>query len=307
MNIYKDITETVGNTPLVMLNRSASKEGGTVLVKLEFFNPTSSVKDRIAISMINAAEQSGCLKKGGTIVEPTSGNTGFGLAMVAAAKGYKLIITMPETMSLERRAVIEHLGAEIYLTSGEKGMAGAVEKAEKILADTPNAFMPQQFNNVANPEAHYKTTAREIWDDTDGDIDIFVAGVGTGGTLTGCGKFLKEKDKNIKVIAVEPATSAVISGNPPGRHGIQGIGAGFIPEVLSTGLIDEIVKVKDNDAIEIAKKVAKQEGIFCGISSGANVYAAIKIAERPENRDKTIVTVICDTGERYLTTALFDK
>lgn len=307
MKIYPDMTATVGNTPLVKFRNSVPVEAGTVLGKLEFFNPTSSVKDRIAVNMIDAAEKEGKLKPGGSIIEPTSGNTGLGLAMVAAARGYKLIITMPETMSIERRVILEHLGAEIHLTPGDSGMKGAVDKAEEILANTANAYMPQQFNNYANPEAHYTTTAPEIWNDTDGKIDIFVAGVGTGGTLTGCGKFFKEKNKDIKIVAVEPEASAVISGNPPGKHGIQGIGAGFIPEVLCTKLIDEIIKVQDSDAIETARMMAKKEGIFCGISAGANAYAAIQLATRPENKDKVIVTVICDTGERYLTTSLFDK
>ncbi len=305
MNIYSDITATIGNTPLVQLNSSVKDGGGKVLGKLEFFNPTSSVKDRIAISMIDAAEKEGRLKPGGTIVEPTSGNTGLGLAMIASARGYKLIIMMPETMSLERRSILEHFGAEINLTPGDKGMTGAVEAAEAILGKIDNAFMPQQFNNPANPEIHYTTTGPEIWNDTDGQIDIFIAGVGTGGTLTGCGKFFKEKNPNIKIIAVEPETSAVISGEAPGKHEIQGIGAGFIPNVLKTDLIDEIIKVKDADAVETAKAMAENEGILCGISAGANAFAAIQVAERPENKDETIVTVICDTGERYLTTALF--
>ena len=255
--------------------------------------------------VVFAAEKNGKLKPNGTIIEPTSGNTGLGLAMVAASRGYKLIITMPETMSIERRSIIEHFGAEIYLTPGEKGMIGAVEKAEEILAKTDNAFMPQQFNNPANPDIHYKTTAKEIWTDTDGEIDIFVAGVGTGGTLSGCGKFLKEKNPNIKIVAVEPETSAVISGKIPGKHGIQGIGAGFIPTVLDTNLIDEIFIVKDDEALQSATEMAQQEGILCGISTGANVFAATKIALRPENKEKTVVTIICDTGERYLTTSLF--
>lgn len=307
MKIYKDMTATMGNTPLVKLNSSVPDGAGTVLGKLEFFNPTSSVKDRIAVSMVDAAEKEGKLKPGGTIIEPTSGNTGLGLAMVAAARSYKLVITMPETMSLERRAILGHLGAEIHLTPGEQGMTGAVNEAEKILVNTANAFMPQQFNNPANPEIHYKTTGPEIWEDTDGKVDIFIAGVGTGGTLSGCGKFFKEKNADIQIVAVEPEASAVISGNPPGKHGIQGIGAGFIPEVLKTDLIDEVVKVADKDAIMTAKSLAVNEGIFCGISAGANAFAAIELAQRPENKDKTIVTVICDTGERYLSTALFDK
>ena len=308
MNIYKNIAETTGNTPLVQLKGTGSSgASASILGKLEFFNPTSSIKDRIGVSMIDAAEKSGDLKPGGTIIEPTSGNTGLGLAMVAASRGYKLIITMPETMSLERRAMIEHLGATIHLTPGEKGMTGAVEEAEEILAKTENAFMPQQFNNPSNPEAHYNTTAPEIWRDTDGKIDIFVAGVGTGGTLTGCGKFLKEKNPDIQVVAVEPDTSAVISGETPGKHGIQGIGAGFIPAVLDREIINEVIKVKDDNALQTACNVAKNEGILCGISSGANIFAAKQLAARPENRGKVIVTIICDTGERYLTTSLFQK
>ena len=307
MNIYKNIAETVGNTPLVELKDANSGNETCILGKLEFFNPTSSVKDRIGISMIDAAEKSGALKPGGTIIEPTSGNTGLGLAMVAASRGYKLIITMPETMSLERRAIIKHLGAEIHLTPGDQGMAGAVKEAEEILAKTDNAFMPQQFNNPANPAAHYNTTAPEIWRDTDGKVDIFVAGVGTGGTLTGCGHFLKEKNPDIKIVAVEPENSPVISGGMPGKHGIQGIGAGFIPGVLDTDVIDEVIKVKDADALETAGNVAKNKGVLCGISSGANLFAAEQLAARPENKGKVIVTVICDTGERYLTTSLFES
>ena len=306
MKIYKNIAETTGDTPLVQL-KGTEKTEASILGKLEFFNPTSSIKDRIGVSMIDAAEKSGELKPGGTIIEPTSGNTGLGLAMVAASRGYRLIITMPETMSLERRAIIEHLGASIHLTPGEKGMTGAVEEAEAILAKTENAFMPQQFNNPSNPEAHYNTTAPEIWRDTDGKVDIFVAGVGTGGTLTGCGKFLKEKNPDIQIVAVEPDSSAVISGETPGKHGIQGIGAGFIPGVLDTDNIDEVIKVKDDDAINRACSVARNDGILCGISSGANIFAAEQLAARPENRGKVIVTVICDTGERYLTTSLFQK
>jgi len=307
MNIYKNIAETTGNTPLIKLSRVVKDDSGTVLGKLEFFNPTSSIKDRIGVGMVNAAEKSGELKPGGTIIEPTSGNTGLGLAMVAASRGYKLIITMPETMSIERRSILEHFGATIHLTPGEKGMLGAVEKAEEILTKTENAFMPQQFKNPANPKVHYETTAPEIWADTDGKVDIFVAGVGTGGTLSGCGKFLKEKNPDIKIVAVEPETSAILSGESPGKHGIQGIGAGFIPDILDTDIIDETFKVKDDEALKTASKLAKGEGILCGISSGANVFAAAKIAGRPENKNKTIVTIICDTGERYLTTSLFQN
>lgn len=307
MKIYQDITEVVGNTPLVRLNHSSPENAGTVLGKLEFTNPSSSIKDRIAVSMVDCAEQEGKLKPGGTIIEPTSGNTGLGLAMVAAARGYKLIITMPETMSIERRAILSHLGAEIHLTPGGEGMSGAVNKAKSILGKTPNAFMPQQFENPSNPEIHYQTTGPEIWNDTDGKVDIFVAGVGTGGTITGCGKYLKEQNPDVQVVAVEPENSAVLSGNPPGKHSIQGIGAGFIPKVLDTELIDEIFKITDKNALTTAKMMAKKEGIFCGISAGGNAFAAIEIAKRPENKGKTIVTIICDTGERYLSTMLFDK
>ena len=289
------------------VRKSVDKGRGVILGKLEFMNPTSSVKDRIAISMIDEAEKSGQLKPGGTIVEPTSGNTGLGLAMVAAARGYKLIIAMPETMSVERRVTLEHLGADLYLTSGDKGMLGAVEEAEKIVANNKGAFMPQQFTNKANPLAHYKTTGPEIWDDTDGKVDILIAGVGTGGTLAGCGKYLKEKNPNIEIVAVEPENSAVLSGGVAGKHVIQGIGAGFIPEVLDVNLLSEVVKVSDEDAINTAKLLAKEEGIFCGISAGANVFAAKAIAEREENIDKVIVTIICDTGERYLSTTLVEK
>ena len=307
MKVLKSILDSVGKTPLVNLHKGSDKGRGVVLGKLEFMNPTSSVKDRIAINMIDEAEKSGQLKPGGTIVEPTSGNTGLGLAMVAAARGYKLIIAMPETMSVERRVTLEHLGAELHLTSGEKGMLGAVEEAEKIVANNSGVFMPQQFTNKANPLAHYKTTGPEIWDDTDGLVDILIAGVGTGGTLAGCGKYLKEKNPNIQIIAVEPESSAVLSGGVAGKHIIQGIGAGFIPEVLDVNLLSEIVKVSDQDAIDTAKLLAKEEGIFCGISAGANVFAAKEIIEREENVDKVIVTIICDTGERYLSTTLVDR
>lgn len=307
MKVLKSILDSVGNTPLVDLRKNIDDGRGVILGKLEFMNPTSSVKDRIAISMIDEAEKSGQLKPGGTIVEPTSGNTGLGLAMVAAARGYKLIIAMPETMSVERRVTLEHLGAELHLTSGDKGMLGAVEEAEKIVANNEGAFMPQQFTNKANPLAHYKTTGPEIWDDTDGKVDILIAGVGTGGTLAGCGKYLKEKNPNIQIIAVEPESSAVLSGGVAGKHVIQGIGAGFIPEVLDVDLLSDVVKVSDQDAIDTAKLLAKEEGIFCGISAGANVFAAKTIAEREENIDKVIVTIICDTGERYLSTTLVDK
>lgn len=307
MNIYDDITQTVGKTPLVKLKRITPKNGAAVLAKLEFFNPTSSVKDRIAKSMIDAAERSGKLKPGGTIIEPTSGNTGLGLAMIAAVRGYKLIITMPETMSLERRIILEHFGAEVFLTPGDKGMQGAIDKAMELSAGNPDAFMPQQFENPANPEIHRLTTAEEIWNDTEGTVDIFVAGVGTGGTLTGVASVLKQKKPQISIIAVEPEKSAVLSGEKAGKHGIQGIGAGFIPGVLDISLIDETIKVSDEQSYETSRKLARCEGIFCGISSGAAAYAAIQAAKRPENISKNIVVVLPDTGERYLSTSLFDR
>ncbi len=306
MRIYEDITQTIGNTPLVKLKRLSPANNAQVMVKLESFNPMSSVKDRIALSMVEDAEKSGKLKLGGLIIEPTSGNTGVGLAMVAAVKGYRLIITMPETMSIERRLILEFLGAQIVLTPGTTGMTGAVEKAMSLVAENPGAYMPSQFDNPANPEIHRRTTAEEIWRDTDGQIDIFVAGVGTGGTLTGVGSVLKKKKPGVKIIAVEPDSSAVLSGEKAGKHGIQGIGAGFIPKNIDMNVVDEIVRIKDDDAIDTARKLAKLEGIFCGISSGANVLAALRVAGRPENEGKKVVAIVCDTGERYLTTALFN-
>ncbi|HBC89698.1 MAG TPA: cysteine synthase A [Lentisphaeria bacterium] len=306
MKIYEDITKVIGNTPLVKLNRLVPGNGAEIYAKLEFFNPMSSVKDRIAKSMIETAEKDGKLKPGGTMIEPTSGNTGLGLAMIAAAKGYKLIITMPETMSVERRMMMEYLGAQIFLTPGAKGMTGAVEKAQELMKEHPGAYMPSQFENPANPEIHRKTTAEEIWADTDGKVDIFVAGVGTGGTITGVGEVLKERKPGVKIIAVEPDSSAILSGEKAGKHAIQGIGAGFIPKILNRKIIDEIIRIKDEEAIDTAKKLAKIEGIFCGISSGANVLGALKVAERPENAGKKVVVIICDTAERYLTTALFN-
>ena len=305
MKIYEDITKTTGNTPLVRLNRIKGSQNADILCKLEFFNPTSSVKDRIAVKMINVAEQKGLIKAGGTIIEPTSGNTGLGLAMVAAARGYKLIITMPDTMSVERRLLLEHLGAEVILTPGTEGMSGSVKEAQRLLDETPGAFMPQQFENEANIEAHRETTAVEIWNDTDGKVDFFVAAVGTGGTITGTASYLKEKNPGIKVVAVEPSLSPVLSGGQPGKHGIQGIGAGFVPKILNRSLVDEIITISDEDAMNTARILASSEGILCGISSGANVAAALKVAERSENKGKTFVVIICDTGERYLSTNLF--
>lgn len=306
MNIYENITQTVGRTPIVRLNRLAAGLKADVLVKLESRNPLGSVKDRIGVAMIEAAEKSGELKPGSTIVEPTSGNTGIALAFTAAAKGYKLVLTMPETMSMERRKLLSALGAELILTPGSDGMPGAIKKAEELVGSLPNAFMPQQFDNAANPDIHRKTTAVEIWEDTDGKVDVFAAGVGTGGTLSGVGGALKEKNKDLKVVAVEPLDSPVISGGEPGPHKIQGIGAGFIPTNLNTEIIDEVIQITSADAGATARRLAKEEGILCGISAGGNVWAALQLAKRAENAGKTIVTVICDTGERYLSTWLFE-
>jgi cysteine synthase A len=303
--VYNNITELVGRTPLLRLNKIKKNIEADILVKLESMNPCASVKDRIGLSMIKDAEEKGILKPGGTIIEPTSGNTGIALAFIAASRGYKLIITMPETMSIERRQVLRLFGAEVILTPGEKGMRGAIEKAEELVKNTKGVFMPQQFKNLANPKIHRETTAEEIWGDTNGKIDIFVSGVGTGGTLTGVGQVIKKRKPGLKIIAAEPFDSAVISGGKPGAHKIQGIGAGFVPEILDTSLIDEIIKVKNEDAIETAKQLAKEEGILAGISSGANVFSALQVAKRPENKNKTIVTVICDTGERYISTDLY--
>jgi cysteine synthase A len=307
MKIYDDVTQTVGGTPLVRLNRLTAGLKATVAVKMESRNPLGSVKDRIGVAMVEAAEKSGKLKPGASIVEPTSGNTGIALAFTAAAKGYKLVLTMPETMSIERRKLLAALGADVVLTPGSAGMPGAIKKAEELVGTIPGAFMPQQFDNAANPEMHYRTTAVEIWDDTEGKVDLFVAGVGSGGTLTGAGRGLKERNPEVKVVAVEPSDSPVISGGKPGPHKIQGIGAGFIPANLDTGLIDEIIQISSDDAGITARRLAKEEGILCGISSGGNVWAALELARRPENEGKLIVTVICDTGERYLSTWLFDE
>lgn len=307
MKIANSVLELVGNTPLVKLNKVTGECVAQIVVKLESFNPLSSVKDRIGVAMIDAAEDLGLLNRDSIIIEPTSGNTGIALAFTCAAKGYKLILTMPETMSIERRNLLKALGASIVLTEGFKGMRGAIEKAEELVKKNKNAYMPQQFKNPANPEIHRKTTAEEIWKDTDGKVDIFVAGVGTGGTLTGVGEVLKKRKHGLKVIAVEPADSPVLSGGAPGPHKIQGIGAGFVPEVLNKSLIDEIAKVTNDNAMDMARRLAREEGILCGISSGAAVAAAIEIAKRKENSGKLIVAIIPDSGERYLSTELFES
>jgi len=306
-NIYEDITKTIGRTPLVKINKLTKGINATILAKLEFFNPLSSIKDRIGVAMIKAAEEKGRLKKDSVVIEPTSGNTGVGLAFVCAAKGYRLILTMPDTMSIERRMLLQALGAEVILTEGTKGMQGAIEKADKLAKEIRNSFIPQQFNNPANPEVHRRTTAQEIWDDTDGNVDIFIAGVGTGGTITGVGEFLKKKNHNIKIIGVEPSDSAVLSGGKPGPHKIQGIGAGFIPKILDRKVIDEVITVDHKDAGDIARRLAKEEGILVGISSGAIMWAALEVAKRAQSKGKTIVAIQCDSGERYLSTWLFDE
>jgi cysteine synthase A len=306
MKIAECITDLIGNTPLIKINKLTKGVHATVLLKLESFNPLSSVKDRIGLAMIEDAEKKGLIGKGSVIIEPTSGNTGVALAFVAAARGYRLILTMPDTMSTERRKLLKAFGAELVLTEGAKGMRGAIEMAEILLKSTPNSFTPQQFNNPANPEIHRKTTAEEIWGDTDGKVDILVAAIGTGGSFTGISGVLKSRKPGFRAIAVEPEESAVISGNKPGPHKIQGIGAGFIPKNLDTSLIDEIITVNQSEAGNMSRRMAKEEGILMGISAGANVAAAIKVAERAENKDKIIVTIGCDTGERYLSTWLFD-
>ena len=303
--IFSHVSNTIGCTPLVSLGALSRGLPATILVKLEFRNPLGSVKDRIALSMIEAAEKEGLIKKDTVIVEPTSGNTGIGLAFVCALKKYKLILTMPETMSLERRKLLKHLGAELVLTPGGEGMKGAMSKAVEIVSDTPNAYMPDQFSNPANPEIHRKTTAEEIWSDTEGAVDFLVAGVGTGGTITGVSEVIKARKPEFKSIAVEPADSPVLSGGDPGLHKIQGIGAGFVPQVLNTNIIDEIITVTNDQAFETARNLALLEGILCGISSGAAVWAALRTAENPENEGKTIVAILPSTGERYLSTPLF--
>ena len=305
MNTKSDITKTCGNTPLIYIEKASLKTGAKLYGKPEFFNPASSVKDRIGLAMIEEALETGKINLDSTIVEPTSGNTGIALAFVARVKGLKLILTMPETMSIERRHLLKHLGATLVLTEGSKGMKGAIEEAKKIVKETPDSYMPDQFSNPANPEIHRKTTALEIWNDTDGKIDIFVAGVGTGGTITGVSEVLKEKNPAIKSVAVEPAASPVISGGKSGPHKIQGIGAGFIPENLNVDILDEIVSVENEEAFQAARELARDEGILCGISSGAAFHAAKAIAFKPENKGKTIVFIIPDTGERYLSTDLF--
>lgn len=307
MKVYETITDLIGGTPLLHLKKFEEERGAVARIygKLEYFNPAGSVKDRIARAMLDAAEQAGLIKEGATIIEPTSGNTGVGLAAAAAARGYKAILTMPDTMSVERRNLLKAYGAELVLTEGAKGMKGAIAKAEEIAANTPNSFIPSQFTNEANPAAHVATTGPEIWEDTDGKVDIFVAGVGTGGTISGVGKYLKSQNPDVKVVAVEPAGSPVLSGGNPGPHGLMGIGAGFVPDTLDTGIYDEIIKVENNEAYEAGRALARSEGVLVGITSGAAAFAAAELAGRPENAGKIIVALLPDTGERYLSTPMF--
>ena len=307
MNIANDVTELIGNTPLVRINKLSDETGTTILGKCEFMNPSSSVKDRIALAMIDAGIRDGKIKSDTVIVEPTSGNTGIGLAMVCAAKGLKLILAMPESMSLERRQLLTALGATIDLTPAAKGMKGAVDRAAELHEEIKNSFMPQQFNNLANPQVHRETTALEILKDTDGKVDIIVAAVGTGGSLTGISEIVKQHNPDAQIIAVEPTTSPVLSGEGPGPHKIQGIGAGFVPTILNTEIYDEVIQVTDDDAFATSRELTKTDGLLVGISSGANVWAALQVASRPENKGKTIVTILCDTGERYLSTALYSQ
>ena len=303
MTKYENLIETIGNTPLVRINKLSKSKN--LYAKVEFFNPAGSVKDRIALAMIEAAEKQGFIDKDTVIIEPTSGNTGIGLALISAIKGYKLVLTMPETMSIERRKLLAAYGAELVLTDGAKGMKGAIEKAQELQSITPNSFIPQQFSNPANPEKHYKTTGPEIWKDTNGKVDIFVAGVGTGGTVSGVGKYLKEQNSDIKIYAVEPSSSPVLSGGKAGAHKIQGIGAGFVPDTYNKDVVNEVITVTNEDAVETARLSAKKEGLFVGISSGASLYAAINLADK--NPDKTVVVLLPDTGERYLSSVLFEN